>query len=173
MNFYITLDYLLKNSLIHGNVSREKLVVILRKVQSIRMEDILGTTLQDDLLEKIGSGTITGNDKILVDKYIVPCLIGYCEVMAAKYYNIEIRNKSVGKSNDQYQTANNSKDSDLFVSELKRDANVAKNKLIGYLCENMTLFPEYKKYCDSKAVINPSSQSDSYDDTMMFVSVNG
>lgn len=168
MDFYVTTAYLKKNSLIHGNVNEEKLVVILRKVQSIRFKNILGSTLQKDLLAKVAAKTITGNDKILVDDYIVPALLSWCEVTAAKYYNIEIRNKNVGKSSDQYQNANPDKENYTFISELKKDATSLTNDLITYLKCNSDLFPAY---CDTSedGATPPDSVGDSYKDTIIFI----
>jgi hypothetical protein len=90
--------------------------------------------------------------------------------MAAKYYNVEIRNKSVGRSNDEYQVANTDTQNAVFTDELYTNAKVFEQTMIGYLVDNEENFPKYCEYqSDLKENVPPKPESDSYDDTMSLI----
>lgn len=170
MAFFVDIDYLKKNSLIHGNVNTDQLSVILRRTQKLRIEPVLGTPLYKDLLDKIENGGLTSYDVTLLNDYLIPCLMIYCEIMAAKYYNVEIRNKSVGRSNDEYQVANTDTQNAVFTDELYTNAKVFEQTMIGYLIDNEENFPKYCEYqSDLKEDVPPKPESDSYDDTMSLI----
>jgi len=168
-SFYVKLDYLKRNSLIHGNVNGSKLTVILRRCQKIYIEPILGTPLHKDLLDKIASDTLNANEEELLDDYLLPALMIAVEMMTAEYQNTEIRNKNTGKANDEYTTANGDGENEIFTGQLKRDFNAYKSAMIGYLCDNEDNFPLYNVCTDNKEDIRSESDSDSFDDTTMFI----
>jgi len=170
MAFFVDIDYLKKNSLVHGNVNTDQLAVILARVQKLRIEPVLGTPLYKDLLDKIENGGLTSYDVTLLNDYLIPCLMIYCEIMAAKYYNVEIRNKSTGRSNDEYQTANTDTQNAVFTDDLYTNAKVFEQTMIGYLVDNEENFPKYCEYqSDLKEDVPPKPETDSYDDTMSLI----
>lgn len=168
-NFYVKLDYLKRNSLIHGNVNGQKLTVILRRCQKIYIEPILGTPLHKDLLDKIGNDTLNANEQELLDDYLIPALMIATEMMTAHYQNTEIRNKNTGTANDEYTTANSEGENEVFVGHLKKDFEAYKRAMIGYLCDNEDNFPLYDVCTSNKEDIKSESDSDSFDDTALFI----
>lgn len=168
-NFYVKLDYLKRNSLIHGNVNGQKLTVILRRSQKIYIEPILGTPLHKDLLEKIGNDTTNADEKELLDDYLLPALMIAVEIMTADYQNVEIRNKNTGKANDEYTTANTEGQNEIFTGQLHRDYAAYKSAMIGYLCDNDDKFPKYDERTGNAEDIKPERDSDSFDDGVMMI----
>jgi hypothetical protein len=172
-NYFTSLSFLKTNSLVHSNVNDNQLTVVLRRVQKIRIEPILGTPLYKDLLEKIGSGSIAGDDKTLLDDYLVPTILIYVEHACAEYNNVEIRNKNVGRSNDEHQSANTDTETATFMASLYKDAKVYESTMIGYLQDNRDKFPLYCKWqTELKENVNPKKDEDSLDNTISFVIVN-
>ncbi len=90
-NFFVKLQFLKENSLIHDNVNDDTLVILLRRVQKTKIEQILGTPFYKELLGKIPSG-LSVKEQELLDDYLIPTLISYVEVSAALYIYVEIRN---------------------------------------------------------------------------------
>lgn len=140
----IDLDILKRNSLIHGNVDTKQLGVILERSKFLYLRPILGI----DLFEYLDNLTVySANEQTLIDNYIYPYVTVSTEIMASKHLNWEIRNKSVGVSNDTYQRANSWSETDKFINDLLNQAQMYKVYLIDYLTENNDLFPLFKTHC--------------------------
>ena len=168
-NFFVKLQFLKENSLIHDNVNDDTLVILLRRVQKTKIEQILGTPFYKELLGKIPSG-LSVKEQELLDDYLIPTLISYVEVSAALYINVEIRNKSVGRANDEFQQANDDSQSDLFQSNLYKNAKVYESTLIGYIVDNKDEFPTYCKWeSDKRENVRPIDESNSLDNSISFI----
>jgi hypothetical protein len=143
---------------------------MLRRVQKTKIEQILGTPFYKELLGKIPS-SLSAKEQELLDDYLIPTLIGYVEVEAALFVNTEIRNKSVGRANDEFQQANDDAQTDLFQANLYKNAKMYESTLIGYLIDNKDDFPTYCKWdSDKKENVKPKNESDSFDSTVSFLS---
>ena len=92
---FITIDYLRDNTVINGNVDSELLEPFIVAAQNVRIESIIGTGLFNDIITNINAETITGNNKILLDDYIQPCLIQWVVYEALPFINYKLTNKAV------------------------------------------------------------------------------
>jgi hypothetical protein len=145
--YFINIEDLKEESLIHENVSTDLLKVILARTQRMNLTKLLGKDLYDDLLDKADAGTLADKDLILYDDWLKPYLIIKVEEMASLNFNIEIRNKSVGTSNDEYQTASDMTTIDKFKNDLVKQAQFYKVGLVEYIEDNIEDFPLYPRDC--------------------------
>lgn len=163
MEFLIDLQTLKHYSLIDANVNDEVLRVILKRVQDIYIHPVLGTPLYKRFLEGVENDDLTADELKLLNDYILNYLYVVCDIQASTHLNWRIRNKSVGSASDEHVRANNVPDTNNLVDNLRKQASFYKNRLIGYLKDNDTLFP---LYCSSdyysKEEIKPDNQGTSY-----------
>lgn len=146
--YFINIDDLLDDSIIQENVSVDLLTVILKRSQRMHITKLLGSDLYDHLLDNADSGTYDNADEqTLVEEWLRPYLICKVEQMAALNFNVEIRNKSTGTSNDEYQTAADSDTVDKFQNDLQKQAQFYKEGLVDFIKDNSDSFPLYPTDC--------------------------
>lgn len=168
-NQFAKLAFIKKNSLIHHNCSDDTLTVIVRRVQKTKIEPILGTPFYKELLAAVTTG-VTPAQKTLLDDYLIPTLLGYCEYFAAKFYNVEIRNKNTGKANDEHTTAATDEENSMFRQELHDMAKIYEQTLIGYLKDNKETFPKYCEWSDLCEDVQAKPEQDSFDTSFSIIS---
>jgi hypothetical protein len=134
----ITIAQLKQNSLIHGNVETDRLTVILNRCQEMYLKPIVGNDFYNHITT---TNSPTAAEVILIEQYIRPFLICSTEIMAAKHFNWEIRNKSVGRSNDQYQQANEWDSVDKLANDYTKQAQFYKSEMVQFINENSDDFP--------------------------------
>ena len=73
----VSQTYLREQSLISDNVDFKLLTPIIRIVQTIDIQQLLGTNLYDKILTDVEATSLTGNYKTLVDDYVLPAMVYY------------------------------------------------------------------------------------------------
>ena len=147
---------------INSNIDVNKLNPIIQRVQRTRIESVLGTTLYNRLITD--APNFEGIYKTLVDDHIIPTMIAYCDWKYTFHGTNQLKNKTVGKNNDQHITSNSENDNNNLRDELIKDAKVFERKMIGWLMDNREEIPEYydtetDKYHQS---IKPAEESGVY-----------
>lgn len=138
----ISEKYVKNNSIIDENVDVKLLRPIIWESQSEYIEPILGTDLYNKILTDIAASTLTGNYLTLVDSYVAPCLLNYTllEFSFAGLY--KLRNKHVAKKNSENATPVDFTEHRSVNDHFRDKAERRRARLVNYLCENQTLFPE-------------------------------
>lgn len=168
MSYLIDLQALKHYSFIEGDVNDEMLTVILKRVQDRYIEPIIGTPLYKKLLDDIENDTLAGNYVTLMN-YIINVVVVGCEIKATTHQNFKIRNKFVGIAEDDNGRANSVNEGNNLIDELKADFSHYRNKLVGYLKDNYTLFPEWK-CTDKHEDFNPEkNKGTNYTDRISFI----
>jgi len=141
---FISESYIKNNTEIDENVNVHKLLPTVWWCQKTYIEQVLGTALFDDLLGKIApTDTLSGNDLILVEKWISPALVNWVmfEAQVTLLYNF--RDKSVGKNSSDFSQPIDYTEHRYLKDNYKKRAESLTKRLEGYLCENSALFPLY------------------------------
>jgi hypothetical protein len=149
-------EFLKANSFINGNVEDSIVKVAMQRVQRNNIEPLLGTALYERLIGDIINETVAGDYEVLLDEYVLPVFIAWCEYKIAPHVNNEIRNKAVGKSGDTDITPSTDADLARLRGHYQHDAKALEVKLIGYLKENTELFVEYTTGNDGLDKIKPT-----------------
>lgn len=157
--YFINIEDLKDESLIHDNVETKTLRVILKRCQRHHLTKMLGVALYDELLPLADSGGGNAIQKELFEDWLNPFLIIKVEEMAALNFNIEIRNKSVGTSNDEYQTAADMQTIDKFKNDLVKQSQFYKTGMVDFIKSNLSTFPLYPSDCSE---VEKAGDSHSY-----------
>lgn len=155
-NPLITVNQIKNKSLINGNADAQKLGIMIERAQDLYLREILGAEFYTHLLSAV---TYTANEQTLIDDYIFKFVMVRTEIEACVHFNWDIRNKSVGASNDQYAQAGDWQSIDKLKNDLNKQAYLYRNMLVKYLNDNKTLFPLYDAKCDSEEQQTSFSQN--------------
>ena len=74
---YISATRLKKDTALGESVDENLIMPYILLAQDMHILPILGPELDNDLKTKIQGGTISGNDEILLEKYVQPALVQY------------------------------------------------------------------------------------------------
>jgi hypothetical protein len=135
------------SSVINENVDPKVLSPIIAKIQELRMHEILGTALYNDLMDKIAvdADLVSYPDyKTLVTDYIQPCMIQYCMADGTPEMLVKYMNNSVSKKNTANAQPISFDEAAQMMEKYKADAEMYQERLINYLIDfAVTLFPLY------------------------------
>jgi hypothetical protein len=137
----ITIAEFKSKSLVHGNVESDRLKILLDRSQEMYLRPILGREFYNHITT---TSTPTAAELELINDYIKPLIVCSTEIMAAKHFNWEVRNKSTGVSNDQYQRASDWDENDKLVNDYRKQAEYYKSEMLWYINANRTDFPLFK-----------------------------
>ena len=158
---FISEDKLKDSTAINMNVDVQFLLPYVRIAQEKYIETKLGTNLFEAIQGMISGGTIgnvaNANYKILLDDYIADVLIHYSfyEVLPFLRYKVQ-NNNVVSKTAENSNPLSRTEAQDLR-SEVSNTAQFYTERLVDYLCNNSSLFPEYST--NTGADVNPDSNA--------------
>lgn len=102
----ISEDFLKTNSGLNDNMFGKSLLPAIREAQDIYLQQIIGSTLYNKLLELVDSETIGDNDnalyKELLDNYVRSYLLYQTIVQVIPVTNVKLSNYGTTLSDDQY-----------------------------------------------------------------------
>jgi hypothetical protein len=146
-------DKLKSSTAINYNVDTAFLLPFLKIAQDKHMQVILGTDLYVRIETDIAAGTLTGVYKTLVDDYIQDSIIHYALIEALPFISFQIKNGSVTQKNSENGNAASKDDLNWLIQKERDTAEFYGQRIVDYLCENSSLFPEYTS--NSGADLNP------------------
>lgn len=128
-------------SVIQENVDPKLIRPAIFEVQSFYLLPILGTSLYNDLSDKIGQGTLEQKDKDLIDMYITPVLVWYLRLEVPMHLNFKYFAKNVGSQNSDNNTPITDEEMFTLLAWTKNKAEWHSERLTKYLMSNPDLFP--------------------------------
>jgi len=146
-------DVLIDRTAIHGNIDPKMLYPDIKAAQDQYILAIIGTALFEKIQADILAGTLTGIYKLLVDNYVIDCLMNYVLMELPSTLSFQLFNKGAVKSGgDGLETASFSEVVSM-ADRYKRRAEFYAERLKLYLIEESSKgnFPEF---------INPGSRAD-------------
>jgi len=146
---------------INLNVDPEILLPYVLQAQRIYIETKLGTTLYEKLESLITAGTIgnVGNEayKTLVDEYIGDCLPSWAFHMCIPYLRFKTENGNIYSKTSETGNALSTEEAQHLREEVRNNAEYFTERMIKYITNNITLFPEYNN--NSGADISPDQNA--------------
>ena len=158
---FISEDKLKDSTAINMNVDVDFLLPYVKIAQKKYVETKLGTNLFVAIQGMISGGTIgnvaNANYKTLLDDYVADMLVHYAfyEVLPFLRYKVQ-NNNVVSKTAENSNPLSRTEAQDLR-SEISNTAQFYTERLVDYLCNNSSLFPEYST--NSGADVNPDSNA--------------
>ena len=144
---FLTTTKLKSETTINENVDDKILTPIIKKVQRLRILELLGTALYEDLMTKINSDSdLSGfpDYKTLLVDYIQPCTIQYCVCDATPEMLFRFMNVGVVKKNTDNAQSLSYDEALKMIERYQADAEIYQSRLINYLIAKApTLFPLY------------------------------
>jgi len=132
---------------INLNVSTDLLLPYVRQAQKLWCETRLGTPLNNKLKDLIKAGTVgnAGNEayKTLLDDYIGDFLPIMAMYHAIPFLRFKVENGNIYSKTSETGTALTTEESQHLREECKNTGEYYLERMIDYLCNNNTLFPEY------------------------------
>ena len=146
---------------INLNVSTDLLLPYVRQAQKLYVETKLGTDLTQKLKDLITAGTIgnVGNEayKTLVDDYIGDMLPNWAFYHAIPFLRFKIENGNIYSKTSETGNALSTEEAQHLREEVRNTAEYYTERLIDYVTNNTTSFPEYNT--NSGSDVNPDQNA--------------
>ena len=154
---FISEEKLKDSTAINLNVDPNLLLPYVRQAQKLYVEPKLGTQLTEKLKDLITLGTIgdVGNEayKTLLDDYIGDMLPNWAFYHAVPFLRFKIENGNIYSKTSETGNALSTEESQSLREEVSNTAQYYTERLIEYITNNTSLFPEYST--NSGADVNP------------------
>lgn len=160
MSYLVDIKAIKKIAFTGGNVEDSIIASTLLRVQDILIQPILGTTFYKRLQQGVTDDDLNANEVVLLNDYIFNVLVSAVDYRIVKPLTFKIKAKTAGTLRDDFIQPLTNADRTEFEDELRGDYDVYRNILIGYLKDNVDLFPEYKNYVCSAENMPPAKTKD-------------
>ena len=158
---FISEQKLKDSTALNLNIDNAILLPFVREAQKLYCETAIGTKLSNKLKDLITAGTIgnVGNEhyKTLVDEYIGDMLPGYSLYHAIPYLRHKVENGNIYNKVSETGNALSTEEAQSFREEVLNTASYYRERLIDYIRNNISLFPEYST--NSGADVSPSIEN--------------
>ena len=142
---------------INLNVDVDLLLPYVRQAQKLYVETKLGTDLNNKLKDLIVAGTVgaVGNEayKTLLDDYIGDMLPNWALYHCIPFLRFKVENGNIYSKTSETGTAMSVEESQHLREEIRNTAEYYTERMIDYICNNNSLFPEYST--NSGADVDP------------------
>ena len=156
---FISETFLKQNTQVSDNVDVKYIRESILWAQDSEIQKILGSTLYNKIKDDIEGSTLAGVYKTLVDDYIQVCLKHYvtAECLAMAHY--KITNKGLQIQDSEQSAPASTSRLDFMVEKETNKGDWYRQRLIDYLCENSSSYPEYESPDSGVDVIQPSDSN--------------
>ena len=151
---FIKDEDLKRNTILDGNVDTDKFKPYVKIAQEIHIQNYLGTDLYKRLQTGIISDDLTVNEETLIG-YIQNALIHWAAVDYLPFAAYTVGNGGIYKHLPENAVQVEKDEVDRLVQAERDFAQYYTQRMIDYLCDNSTLYPEYSSNTDND--INPDT----------------
>ena len=142
-------------------VDTDLLLPYLRQSQKLYVETKLGTDLNNKLKDLIVAGTVgnVGNEayKTLLDDYIGDMLPNWALYHCLPFLRFKVENGNIYSKTSETGQALSTEESQHLREEIRNTAEYYTERMIDYICNNNSLFPEYNT--NTGADVNPDDNA--------------
>jgi len=144
---FISEEKLKDSTAINLNVDVNLLLPYVKQAQKLYVETHLGTDLNQKLKDLIVAGTVgsVGNEayKTLLDDYIGDMLPNWSFYHAIPFLRFKIENGNIYSKTSETGNSLSTEEAQHLREEIRNTAEYYTERMISYICNNSTLFPEY------------------------------
>jgi len=144
---FISEDKLKDLTAINLNVSVNLIRPYILQAQKLYIETKLGTDLNQKLKDLIVAGTVgaVGNEayKTLLDDFIPEVLVNFSFYHAIPFLRFKIENGNIYSKTSETGNALSTEEAQHLREEVRNTAEYYTERMIDYICNNNSLFPEY------------------------------
>ena len=158
---FISEDKLKDSTAINLNVDVNLLLPYVRQAQKLYVETKLGTDLNNKLKDLIVAGTVgaVGNEayKTLLDEYIGDMLPNWALYHCIPFLRFKVENGNIYSKTSETGNSLTTEESQHLREEIRNTAEYYTERMIDYICNNNSLFPEYNT--NTGADVNPDNNA--------------
>ena len=140
---FIKTEDIKKNTILGGSVDVDKFIPYIKIAQQLHIERILGTKLYERLQAGIIASSLTAIEQTLLNDWIQDALIHYAAAEYLPFSAYQVQNGGVFKHTSETSSNATKEEVDFLVQKERNFAQYYTDRLVNYLCNNSTLFPEY------------------------------
>ena len=155
MTILLTDNELSKNTLLSGNIDKDKLRQCILDAQSERLEVLLGEKLYEKICADYDADNLEDEYLILYTEYIKPFLIRQSALEYLKIGAFSVSNNGIFQPTSQNAQPISDSQLQVLKDEMNIKANAYADRMHRWLKQNN--LPEYE--CDSENIINPTKPS--------------
>ena len=158
MILFCDIDYIKDLTGINQSVDSAKFRAVIYATQRLYIEPILGTDLYNAIESKISGSTLTGNYQTLVNTWVAPCIAYFTYIDLMDDVGIPLDRGGVYRNSSVNTTTANLEEMNRLAQVQRKRAEFFSERLVSYLCNNSTLFPEFTTNSDEdiSPLNNPS-----------------
>lgn len=140
---------------LHANVDEKLVLPEIKTAQDMYILPALGSTLYNRLQAGITASNLTANEVILLNNYIADCLIYYVMSELPMGLSYQFYNKGLIRKTGENQESPSMQDMIDVANRYRTRAEFYKQRLIKYLRQNNTLYPDYLNFTGGIDTIIP------------------
>jgi hypothetical protein len=172
MIYFITENYLKKNTPITANCDVNDILPWVRPAAETRILPILGTYFFNDLLTKYNAQTLNANEEELV-KFIQPCLAWRAASFVVYSLSRQLKNKGLQVQNSDNSDGVDLKEVTFGMDHYGQIGAEYQRTLINYLIKNKSNFPSLTSSLNTdssvKEQLNPSNVDEGFTDSILII----
>lgn len=138
---FISTNYVKENSDVDENVADKIIKMAIIKAQDMQLQEIIGTDLLNDLKDEVEASSVSAANQTLLDDFVLPFLLRQTVTNACISMLFKIRNKGIGKMNDENFTPVDTADLNLVLRHYESDAQFHGERMRRYLIDNTSTYP--------------------------------
>ena len=140
---FISREDLIRYTPISGNLDFDRVIQYIEIAQDIHVHELLGSRLYNKLQSDIINDTLTGDYELLIKNHIKPILAQYALLEFLPFSQFSINNKGVFKHTSESAETLSKSDISMMMEATRDTAQHYATRMIDYLCNYPSLFPEY------------------------------
>lgn len=156
---FISETFLKQNTQVSDNVDVKYVREAILWAQDSEIQPTLGSTLYNKIKTDIEASSLTGVYKTLVDDYIQITLKHYVTAECLQMAHFKITNKGLQIQDSEQSSPASTSSIDRLVEKEINKADWYRQRLIDYLCENSSSYPEYTNPDSGVDVIQPTKNN--------------
>lgn len=135
-------DFIKTNSNLSDNAFGKLLLPAIREAQEIGLQEFIGESLYNTIIDKVADGTIADQYKELLDDYIQWFMLYQVLSDIIDYLDIKLVNLGTVRSRDEYVDNISDEERTRLKQNYQYKADFYTKKLQNYLLNNRAAFPE-------------------------------
>ena len=156
---FISTDRLKRDSSLGGSVDDNLLLPYILMAQDRYILPVLGTDLTNKLISDIQGSSLSGNYLTLLQTYIQPALVQFSFSVVLPFLRLRMVNNSVvTMSSEQGGTVSHDELKPLINASMDQ-GEFYRERLITYVTNNTSNFPEYSTNQSSEGDLSPTTQN--------------
>ena len=140
---FVSANRLKRDTAIGGSVDDDLIRPYVYMAQQRWILPVLGTDLYDKLCSDIDTGSVSGVYETLLNQYVIPATVQYAFSQLIPYLRVRFVNNAVVIMNSEQSSAATYDDLRPLIDQANDMGNFHRQRLIDYLCDNSSSYPEY------------------------------